>query len=347
MKRRLFVISVFLGLIAGSCTKTDLGSVKNLTLKQSVENNVNKVNNALNTISQTKGYQLISLNDGSLKSSESYSDSITLGLIAGIYDFQPDTSNHYGYYRTFRLFKKTGASDMLIVNLPQKLIFHPKHLHNMDPLDSTLKNDFRITATNYHYYYSRWNQYDYKISAGFELDTASLGTLDVASGANESTGYSWSSKYTFTGGYNISVSGQTGDTSNIAFALSNGPDTLLKETVFFVRDGFKVTERQYVLSIGNVDIKRSTGVDSIQVFLNGVLQQKAGAKIIEGGDDSGSICHSRDIQLTFDDGTTTNLSTLMEPAKTILKTLVNSLHSMFFAKNIVDYIAISIYYTSH
>jgi hypothetical protein len=100
------------------------------------------------------------------------------------------------------------------------------------------------------------------------------------------------------------------------------------------------------LSIGNIDIKRSTGVDSIQVFLNGVLQKKAAVKIIDDSNTTGSICHKRDIQLTFDDGTTENLSTLMEPAREILKTLVNSLGEMYFSKHIVDYIAMSIYYHS-
>lgn len=347
MKKKIVVIVFFFGLIAWSCTKTDLGSDQNLTFRQTVENNVNKVNNALSKISQNKGYQLLSINEGTLKSTESYTDSITLKLIAGVYSFQPDTSHIFGFFNTYRLFKKTGASDMMIVNLPQKLIFHPMRLHNFNPLDLTLKNDFKITATDYYYYYSRWNQYDYKISAGFKLDTADLGNLDVTAGANLTSGSTWSSKYSFTSGYNINVSGQSGDTIKTGFALANGTETLLKETVSFVRSGFRMTERQYILTIGNVDIKRSTGVDSIQVFLNGVLQKKAGAKIIENTDSSGSICQSRDIQLTFDDGTTTNLSTLIKPAITILKTLVNSLQSMYLAKNIVDYIAISIYYNSH
>jgi hypothetical protein len=278
---------------------------------------------------------------------EVYSDSITLKLIAGIYDYKPDSAHLFGFFNTYRLFKKTGTSDMMIINLPQKLIFHPRYLHNINPADSVLKNDFNITATDYHYYYSRWDQYDYKISAGFKLDTANLGNLDVIAGANQTTGQTWASKYSFTGGNSIDVSGQTGDTTKTAFSLSNSTETLLKETVSFIRNGLRMTERQYVLSIGDVDIKRSSDVDSIQVYLNGVLQKKAAVKIIESSTDgSGSITQSRDIQITFDDGTTTNLSTLIQPAMTTLKTLVNSLQSMFFAKNIVDYIAISIFYNS-
>jgi len=89
---------------------------------------------------------------------------------------------------------------------------------------------------------------------------------------------------------------------------------------------------------------RSTDVDSIQVFLDGVLQNTAAVKITDSDGTDGSICHRRDILLTFDDGTTARLSELIGPAREILKTLVDSMHSMYFAKHIVDYIALSIYY---
>lgn len=347
MKKSTIIMTFFIGLIAWSCNKTEVGPKQNLTLKQSVENSVNTVNNALDQISRTKGYQLLSINDATLKSAEAFTDSITLGLIAGVYTYQPDTAHLFGHFNTFRLFKKTGTSNLMIVNLPQKLIFHPWHLHNFERSDTNLVNDFKITASDYHYYFTQWNEFDYKIAAGLMLDTADLGSLDVSAEANPTTGSTWSSNYSFTDGHDISVSGQTGDTSKMSFALLNGTETLLKEAVAFVRSGFAVTERQYVLSIGNVDIKRSTGIDSIQVFLDGVLQKKAGAKITESSDGSGSICHSRDILLTFDDGTTSNLSTLINPEIAILRTLVSSLHSMYFAKNIVDYIAISIFFNSH
>jgi hypothetical protein len=347
MKQRIFIIAFCIGLVAWSCKKTDLAPNQNLTLKQTVENNANKVNDALNQISQTKGYQVISINDATLKSAESFTDSITLGLIAGIYTYQPDTTFHFGMFHTFRLFKKTGTSDMMIVNLPQKLIFHPWHLHNFEAPDTALKNDFKITASNYHYYFSQWNLFDYKISAGLNLDTEDLGNLDVNAVSDPVTGSMYSSTYSFTDGHKIEVSGETGDTTKLAFSLLDNTGTLLKEAVTFVRSGFQITEKQYVLSIGNVDIKRSTGIDSIQVFMNGVLQQKAGIKITESTDGSGSICGNRDIQLTFDDGTTATLSSLINPALATLKTLVHNLHSMFFAKNMVDYIALSIFFASH
>ena len=75
---------------------------------------------------------------------------------------------------------------------------------------------------------------------------------------------------------------------------------------------------------------------------------KHAAEIItDDSDTTGSVCHKRDILLTFDDGTTAKLSELMAPVKEQLKTLRESLHNMYFAKHIVDYIAFSIYYDTH
>jgi hypothetical protein len=234
----------------------------------------------------------------------------------------------------------------LIVNLPSRLIFHPKYLHNFLLKDSVLKNNFTITASAYHFFYNWWNSYDYKLIAGFTLDSEDIGSLSILEASKSFKQHSSSSKYTFNEGYNISVNHETGDTCISSFALAQNEDTLLKETEVFIRTDYHKFEKQYILSVGKVDIKRSTGIDSIQVFLNGVLQKTAAAKIIDGSDSTASICHKRDIQLTFDDGTTTNLSTLIEPARAKLRTLVNSLGEIYLAKHIVDYIAVSIYYHS-
>jgi hypothetical protein len=344
MKRAIFLFAIILCFLNWSCSKID---TENLNLKRSVEKSVADINNAISSISSTKGYQILSASTSALKSEISFTDSISLSLVAGIYDFKPDIFHHREFFIPYMLFKKTGTSDQMIVNIPQKLVFHPRYLHNLNLPDSLLKNDFTIKASDYHYYYSWFNKYDYKLTAGFTLASEDIGSLDIISSGNKESGFSYSSKYTFNDGYNINVSFQSGDTTVSSFALSKAAETLLKETTITVGQDFHKKERQYTLSVGNVDIKRGSGIDSIQVYLDGVLQKKAGAKIIDSADTEGSICHHRDILLTFDDGTTTNLSDLIKPAKEALSTLIDSLHSMNFATNVVDYIAISIYYHSY
>ncbi len=344
MKNNILAVGIILGFITWSCTKTETNN-QGLTLKQSVESNVEKINTALDRISATKGYQLL-LGSDIAKSETSFSDSITLNLVSGVYEYQPVPFSYHNYFlNPYRLFKKTGTSDLMVVKLPQKLVFYPRYLHNFNPADTTLINDFTITATDYHLYYTPFNSYDYKLSAGFALDATDIGSLDMVNSAS-STGRAFSADYSFPDGYKVNLNTQSGDTSVSEFSLSENDQILMKEKVIFIGTGFKKLERQYILSVGNVDIKRGTGIDSIQVYLDGVLQKKAGVKITDSNDNSGSVFHNRDIQLTFDDGTTTNLSTLIDPASTKLRTLVDSLGNMTFAKNILDYIATNIYFAS-
>jgi hypothetical protein len=351
MKRNILVIGVVFGLLGWSCSKVDNQSQTQLGLKQSIEQNTAAINAAMSKISETKGYQILSLSvDPAVKevtAGTTYKDSITLGLIAGIYDYQPDTIlMHHNFAFPFRLFKKTGTSSMMIVNLPQKLIFHPRYLHNFMKPDTVLKNDFTISASDYHLYYNSWNNLDYKLTAGLTLSSEDLGSFDISAVSTSFTNRVNSSKYTFTGGYSISTSWQTGDTSKLSFALLKDNNPLLMESTLFVGNGFHKMEKQYDLTIGNVEIKRGFGIDSIQVFQNGVLQKTAGAKITDSSDSTGTICNKRDILLTFDDGTTTKLSTLIGSPLTQLKALITSLHDMYFAENIIDYIAFNIYYNS-
>lgn len=350
MKRKVFAIITILGVLTWSCSKNDTQNQPQ-GLKQSLEKNVADINTAMSKITTTRGYQVIS--EGSSPASKAattevaYNDSITLALVAGIYDYQPDTIllHHHMLY-PYRLFKKTGASNMMIVNLPHTRIFHPKYLHSFIRPDSVLKNDFTITASDYHFYYNSWNSLDYKLTAGLTLNSADLGSLDVSTVSTSTTGRQSSSKFTFTGGYSVATSWQSGDTSKLSFSLMKDNNPLLVEKTLFTGNDFHKREKQYDLTIGNVEIKRGFGIDSIQVYMNGILQKKAGVKITDSADSTGTICGKRDILLTFDDGTTAKLSTLIGPPLMQLKALVTSLHDMYFAENVVDYIAINIFFNS-
>lgn len=352
MKRNVLLIAMGIGLLGWSCSKVDNQTpTMSLGLKQSIQQNAAAINTAVNKISATKGYQVLSLDATpgakDLAAGTTFKDSITLALIAGIYDYQLDTILlHHSLFYPFRMFKKTGTSDQMIVNLPQKLIFNPGYLHSFVKSDSVLKNDFTITASDYHLYYNSRNNLDYKLTAGLTLSGTDLGSFNIAESSNSYNDQTNSSQYTFTGGYSILNTWQTGDTSKSTFALLQNSSPLLQETTLYIGTGFRKHERQYDLIIGNVEIKRGFGIDSIQVFQNGVLQKTAGAKITDSPDSTGTIFSRRDILLTFDDGTTEKLSTLIDPAITQLKTLFTSLHDMYFAENIVDYIAINIYFNS-
>lgn len=339
MRKITVVFVVFAALLMWQCSR----SSDTASLKSSIDESVAKINTAMSAIAETRGYELMTATDLT-KSEESYSDSITLDLIAGIYDFTPDTFYCHRFFKPFWKFEKTAESEMLVMNMPEKLIFHPRHLLNPNPPDTVPVNDFTITASEYHFYYSFLHKYDYRLTAGFTLKDEDVGMLDVAYTGENFAGRSYTSEYKFNDDYSVQVSFQSGDTTVTAFTLKEGDKILMAEKKFVVWKDFHQSERKYILSIGDVDIVRVKGIDSIQVYLNGVLQKTAGAVIIDDEESDGSVCHQRDIMLTFDDGTTAKLSDLIGPALETLRTLTDPMREMYFAKHIVDYLAFTLYY---
>jgi hypothetical protein len=349
MKKSILAIFAVVGLIAWSCTKVETSS----GLKQSVEKGVANISYAVSKISGSTGYQLLSINDVTTKSDFSFSDTINLSMVAGIYDFQPDTVFRYHEFFSYKLFKKTGESENMVVNLPEMMVMHPKHLQSYEPVDTVYPNNFTITATDYQLHYNWWHNYEYRLKAGLTLNDEDAGSVDVSETSLSWHSNSYSSKFTFNDGYNIAAVWQDGDTATSAFSLSKDNDTLFKESSMIVRNeymkyhNFHNSEKYYSLTIGDVELKKSIGIDSLQVFVNGILQQNAAQIITEESDTTASICHMRDILLTYDDGTTAKLSDLMSPVLEQLDNLSDSLHSMFFSKHIINYIAFSIYYNNH
>jgi hypothetical protein len=343
MKRKVIAIVFGMGLVVLGCSKMDSG---NSGLRQAVESGVSRIDHAVAKIQGTKGYDLLSINDVTGKSDMAFNDTIELGTVAGIYDFQPDTLLREHCFSPYKLFKKTGDSENMIINLPEILVMHPRHLHFLNMADTVYPNNFTITATDYHIYFNWWHNYEYKLTAGFTMDNEDAGSMDISSTSHSDHSNVYTSSYTFKNGYNIAAVWQAGDTATSYFSLSNGSDTLFKETNMFIGEGYHRKERYYDLIIGSVELKKSPGVDSIQVFVGDALQQHA-AQIITDDTENPSVCNRRDILLKYDDGTTAKLSDVMAPVKDDLKTLRDSLRSMYFARNIVDYIAFSIYYDTH
>jgi hypothetical protein len=362
MKKKISIIILLVGLAALQCSKFDSNKPD---LKKSLMNSVDNVNTAIGKISVSKGYEMLTVNGGTgatgvltgtgadAKSVEfsDLADSVTLDMVSGIYDFKPDASHHWHYFFPISLFKKTGTSNHMIVNMPQRMMFRPKYLFNFGMNDSIPKNNFTIDASAYHSIHKGWYSSDYNLVASFTYEKADIGNCKINSHTNPGKETDFTSVFNFPEGYNITVEQTAIDTArSSSFALKDDKDILLKETSVITKTGNHMFEKQYIISIGNVEIKRSSAVDSIQVYLDGVLQQKAAVKIVDptaDKDEDKSICHSRDLQITFDDGTTTNLSVLINPARETLKTLVSSLGDMYFARHIVDYIAMSIAVSAH
>jgi hypothetical protein len=336
------------GMLAWQCTKnTDSGTPQ--SLKESLTAGTQNLTTAVSEISKTYGYKVITLNDGStlksaLSTETTFQDSITLAMIKGVYEYQPVTYQHWCYSCFTKLFKKTGDNDHLIVKLPESKIFTPHKFKTVIQSDSTLKNNLVIDASDYHYYFSWGFLWDYKLTAGVTLNDTVLGNLNIQSSRISNSAYSYSSSYSFPNNYSIAVNVASGDTSTSSVALSGVSGILIKETVNRYKTGVgKYHEKQYILDVGNVEFKKSSGSDSIKVYVAGVLQTKAKVEAIDSTQSTGSIFSGRNLKVTYDDGTTATLSSLLGPSMTVLNTMVVNLQNVYFASNIVDYIAFNIF----
>ena len=147
MKRTIILISILLSFSMWECSKVDT-DFSELSLKESLEKNVAEINDAVVKISGSKGFQLISSAGEDIKSDYTFRDSITLKLIAGIYDYQPDSVLRHNNFFPYKLFRKSAPGSQLIVNLPEKLVYHPKNLHFFTRSNLNLNNNFKITASD-------------------------------------------------------------------------------------------------------------------------------------------------------------------------------------------------------
>jgi len=357
----IYLALALFSFITWSCTSQD--GLGNQSLKTSITANAQELSTAVNSITSSSGYGILTNSDlatspSMVKSSVTAStvvtpatDSITLAQIAGVYDYKAAKYKKWSPL-LFNFFAKTGTSSDFIVRMPEAKIKHPKLLLLYAPADTTLVNDYVIDVSKYNYVFGRylWN---YNLASTITVKNVSIGSLTVQSSRNKSEGQNFASAFTFANGYDAKLKYSTGDTILSVYNISKGGATLFEEKFTAIKDSAsRHREKQYSLTIGNVQIIRTpthgnNGLDSAKVYLGGVLQTKAIVKIIDSGstDDSTEfsvIGHNRDLQITFDDGTSTTVNQLLGSTITDVRSLFLSLRQVYFATNVVDWVAWSV-----
>ena len=343
----LFTAVTFVGLIMWNCSdKMNSDNGTTASLKKSLSASATQLNEAVSAITQSRGYQLLALQDqGSSKSAsagEALSDSILLDSIKGVYEYHYLSPNDWCRHCFNKLFMKTADNSDLVIKLPEELAMHPWLISNMVS-DSTLTNNFVIDVPDYRYVYTLGYLYDYRLMANAALNDTILGTFKIQSSRSAAEQSMYNSEYDFTNGYKLALMTSSGDTLKNSFSLMKGDSVLLKEASMLYRsDTSDYPERSYQIIVGNVEIQRIPGSDSISVYQNGMLQQNAKVEFIDKGPTGNQhfVCHrTRDIQITFDDGTVTTLSDLIGPSIDSLRSLQTYLSNVIFATRLVDYIA--------
>ncbi|HEY5469570.1 MAG TPA: hypothetical protein VIK07_03535 [Bacteroidales bacterium] len=352
MKRKcnIILITVFLGATLGSCTK-NISTADNTSLKQSINQSALNLNNAMSTISASKAYSILTVSDGISKSLSStdaqYKVYITLDTVKGIFNYKPATKKDKWGMSLMRYFTKTADDSKMIVNMPLSKVLKPRLLREYKPADSTLTNNFMISVSDYHNNYNNYHDFDYILASEISVDNVVTGNLNIKSAISPALGINYSSQFAFAGSYTVDYKYESGDTTVSSFTITGDNKVLYEEKLLTVKtDTCRFgREHQYILTIGDVQIIRKSGTKDVSVSVNGVLQLNAVVTIVDKEADSeASVCKKRDIQITFDDGTTTTVSALIGNSVANIKTLFDSLHSVYFAAYVVDWIAYDIYY---
>ena len=366
MKAKSLYLAVFmLGLLSWSCNNKDgLNNSSNTeSLKSSLNNGVQQLTTAMNTISTSAGYQVLASPDLTTKSAEiSYLDTIThsilLADIAGVYDYKANTFMRE-HMSIMRFFNKTGESSQMIVRLPEEKVKSWRSLLRFSPADTLLTNNFEVSVSDYQYNFKRYVGYDYSMASAIKIKNTDAGVLKIQSSQIKTYGYTYASEFAFPNGYVIKCQYTSGDTATSVYAITNGTQTLYEEKYTAIKSGTEMRhrEREFSLTIGNVLITRSMNkgqshLDSAKVYVGGVLQlhskvelvDKATGTITDADETDKCITNKkRELKITFDDGTTSTFTELAGAVVTDISNLFSSMKQVNFAINIVDWIAWDIY----
>jgi len=367
MKTKSYLLGlVLLSFLTWSCSNKDDVSTSQGSFKVSMNTNVTNLTTAVTAITNSPGYQVLATSGTSngpsmVKSATSNSgsvfstplDTISLAAIAGTYDYKASKYKKWSP-AFFNFFSKTAASTDFIVRLPSSKVTKPGMLFHYSPADTLLVNNYVIDVSNYNYNFGRflWN---YDMTSTITIDNIAAGTLSIQTSRNKTNGYQYQSDFIFADGYDAKMTISTGDTILSDYTISKAGTVLFGEKFTSIKSATttKHRENQYALTIGNVLIERSpskgnNGLDSAKVYVGGVLQTKATVKFIDITSKSDTtefsiVGHNRDLQITFDDGTVQTVSQLLGSTITDVRTLFTSLRQVYFATNIVDWVAWDVY----
>ncbi len=359
MKRNIVAVGVllFFSAVLFSCSKSsDNNPEKGLTLQESLKDKTASLSTAVNEITSSKGFEIVTMNDPATKSGTEedddtrFSASITLDDVKGIYEYEPSipaetTDAKMGYWM-MNMFAKTGESEEFIIKLPKEKAGNPWKLYEQEDGDDALVNDFVITSTQYNYSFSVGEGYQFNnlVNASITVEDEFAGELYLDWSIDSDMGFNYESKFTFADDYSVGVEFSHGDTLSYAYNLKNGEDVLFKEEMQFTKvDGERTYE--YKLAIGIIEIVKNSTSDSYMVYRDGVLEEGAVIEVINNSGESTEadvvFCRKGlDLKITFADETVVVLSELLgEDTLAKMAEIFSSMHDMYFVKHVVNKVA--------
>jgi len=367
MKRNIVGVGMLLlfAAVLWSCSdSSDNNPEQDLSLEQSLVAKTNTLSGAVTDISNSNGFDIITMDDSSsTKSGEEgeenddprFSLSITLDDIKGLYDYTPSVNEEtsetkFGHQKVF---EKTKDTTLFILRLPKEKATNPWALYSNEEGDAELTNDFVITTTEYNYAYAGGFKFDYLLNSEIAVEGEPAGALYVDWSISENLHFDYMSKYSFTDNYSVGVEFQFGDMISYQYHLDEGEDVLFKEKVEIVKvEGSDSKELEYTLAIGNIEIVKNSQSEGYQVYRDGVLEEGAVVEVVTetGETDEAAVVFCRkglDLKITFADESTVVLSELLgEGTLDKMNEIFSSMYDMNFVKHLVDKVAREVYYTN-
>lgn len=351
MKSLAFKLSGFilLNLFVLSCSKTAVDSSSPTSLKDALSSGTQKLNIAMTDIATNQAYQLLSVtNTTTLKAATVYSVNIPLSLVAGVYDYKPLKTDASRNYPLIKFFTKTTDPSKMVINMPLAKLKNSHDIRDYHKADSTLTNNFSMSVTEYYNNYNSYRDYDYSNVAAITIDKILAGSLNIKSLRSPTLGTQYASQFSFSNGYTAKYKYASGDTIVSSFSILKAASVLYEEKLLTIKNDTARfgREHQYTLTIGDVKLVKKAS-KTYAVYVKNVLQPKAVVSFIdkdENEDSEHSVCDKRDIQITFEDGTTSTISTLIGQTITDISTLFKSLHQVYFAASVADWLGYDIYY---
>jgi hypothetical protein len=371
MKRNIVAVGMLLAFSAvlWSCSSSDDKSPEqNQTLEQNLTTETQSLAIAVDEISASEGYGLITMSESTKEgdgegSDErfSYDHSITLEDIKGVYDYilpvAEETTDAKGWYFD-NAFERVDDSDFFEINLPQEKANRPWKLYVKEDGDEELDNDFNVTASQYNMSTVMNNEgfeFDYLLDADITIEEVEAGEIFVDWNMSMSTAMSFDyvSEFGFANGYSVGHEYMFGESFEFAYNLKKDDEVLFMEEVEYT-PGTEETdaEYEYALTIGNIKIVKNSSSDEYMVYRDGVLEEGAVITVLEddtkegdgegeGDESDNAFCRGGfDIKITFADGTEVILSELIgEETLEQLDEIFSSMHDMYFVNKLVDRVA--------
>lgn len=359
MKKCIFsLLTLFLfTAILSSCSESSDNNLEDdLTLVQLMEVKANTLTDAVVDISKSKGFEIITVEDGAtVKNGEGgdnkFEMSIKLDDINGIYDYTKGMTGEQSTlkYAYKRYFNKVDDSDNFVLRLPKEKAMRPWKLYEDE--ETEYVNDFVITTTEYNYSYSGGLSFDYTLNSEIEVEEEEVGELYVDWTLAGEIPLDYESKFTFADGYSVGVEFMIGEAISYEFNLKKDDDILFQEEVeFSASEESEEGELEYSVTIGNIKIVLSSESETYMVYRDNELQEGATIEIVKHKNNGEGVAFcrkGRDIKITFADGDSIELSEFItDDTLELMDKIFSSMYDMKFVKHIVDKIAQEVYFTN-